>query len=103
MLKVGTAWEAVAREQVSLVIAGDYNQSLLNGDIRLYGTGLELRVAQQLAGRFGYFADPYGNVGDVTYGLGVSWGNLTLDYGTHPQAKDADLDNVKKITLGYRF
>ena len=103
MMKVGAAWEAVSREQVSLVMAADYNQSLLNGDIRLYGTGFELRVAQQLAGRFGYFADPYGNVGDVTYGLGVSWGNLTLDYGTHPQAKDADLDNVKKITLGYRF
>lgn len=103
MLKVGMAWEAISREQVSLVMAGDYNQSLLNGDIRLYGTGLELRVAQQLAGRFGYFADPYGNVGDVTYGLGVSWGNLTLDYGTHPQAQDADLDSVKKITLGYRF
>ena len=103
MLKVGMAWEAISREQVSLVLAGDYNQSLLNGDIRLYGSGLELRVAQQLAGRFGYFADPYGNVGDVTYGLGVSWGNLTLDYGTHPQAQDADLDSVKKITLGYRF
>jgi hypothetical protein len=103
MLKVGVAWEAISREQVSLVVASDYNQSLLNGDIRLYGTGLELRVAQQLAGRFGYFADPYGNVGDITYGLGVSWGNLTLDYGTHPQASDADLDSVKKITLGYRF
>jgi type IX secretion system protein PorV len=103
MLKIGTAWEAISHEQVSLVLAGDYNQSLLNGDIRIYGTGMELRVAQQLAGRFGYFADPYGHVGDVTYGLGVSWGNLTLDYGTHPQARDADLDNVKKITLGYRF
>jgi hypothetical protein len=103
MLKLGAAWEAVSREQVSLLLAGDYNQSLLNGDIRIYGTGLELRVAQQLAGRFGYFADPYGHVGDITYGLGVSWGNLTLDYGTHPQAQDADLDNVKKITLGYRF
>jgi hypothetical protein len=103
MMKVGAAWEAISKEQVSLVIVGDYNQSLLNGDIRLYGTGLELRLAQQLAGRFGYFADPYGHVGDITYGLGVSWGNLTLDFGTHPQAKDADLDNVKKITLGYRF
>ncbi|HEY2956251.1 MAG TPA: PorV/PorQ family protein [Candidatus Eisenbacteria bacterium] len=103
MLKVGAAWEAISHEQVSLLLAGDYDQSLLNSDIRIYGTGLELRVAQQLAGRFGYFADPYGHVGDITYGLGVSWGNLTLDYGTHPQARDADLDNVKKITLGYRF
>jgi hypothetical protein len=103
MVKVGAAWEAISREQFSLLLSGDFDQSLLNSGIYIYGGGLEARVAQQLAGRFGYFADPYGHVGDITYGIGVNWGSLTLDYGTHPQAKDSDLDNIKKITLGYRF
>src|SRR6266545_5273110 len=39
MMKIGFAWEAVSKEQVSLLLSGDFDQSLLNSDIRLYGTG----------------------------------------------------------------
>ena len=57
----------------------------------------------QLAGRIGWYSDPLGNISDFTYGIGVNWKSLSLDWGSIPQAKDASLPNVNKISLGYRF
>jgi hypothetical protein len=62
-----------------------------------------LRFAEQLAGRIGYYDDPLGEIQDLTYGLGINWHSLSLDYASIPQAKNSGLENVKKITLGYRF
>ena len=42
-----------------------------------------------------------GEIKDLTYGLGLNWGSLTLDYGSVPQA--TTLPHVEKISLGYRF
>ena len=39
----------------------------------------------------------------MTFGIGVSWKSLNLDFGSIPQARNSDLGNVSKITLGYRF
>ena len=43
------------------------------------------RVAQ-LAGRVGWVADPTGDISGLSYGLGVSWNSLSLDWGSMPQA-----------------
>lgn len=102
-IKVGAAWEAVAGKQFTLTLASDYNQSLVTNDFQVYNNGLELRYTDQIAGRVGYYSDPLGDIGDLTYGIGISWKALTLDYASIPQAKDSGLDNVNKITLGYRF
>ncbi len=102
-IKIGAAWEAYSSDQLGVVLVEDFNQSLVTDVFRTYNHGLELRVAQQLAGRIGWYSDPYGHISDLTFGLGVNWGGLSLDFGSIPQAKDSGLDNVKKITLGYRF
>ena len=102
-LKTGVAWEAYTRKQFSFVLAGDFNQSLVTSDFRVYNYGAELRFAEQLAGRIGYYDDPLGEIQDLTYGLGINWHSLSLDYASIPQAKNSGLENVKKITLGYRF
>ena len=102
-LKVGAAWDAYRTNQFGVLVVGDYNQSLVTSDFRTYNGGLELRVADQLAGRIGYYYDPLGEISDLTFGLGINWKGLTLDFGSIPQAKDSGLDNVKKITLGYHF
>ncbi len=102
-VKIGAAWEAYSNEQLGVTVVEDFNQSLVTSVFRTYNHGLEVRVAQQLAGRVGWYSDPYGRISDLTFGLGVSWGALNLDFGSIPQAKDSGLDNVKKITLGYRF
>jgi hypothetical protein len=102
-VKVGAAWEAVSNKQFMLTLTSDFNQSLVTSDFRTYNHGAELLYTGQLAGRIGWYSDPLGNISDFTYGIGVNWNSLTLDWGSIPQAKDASLPNVNKVTLGYRF
>lgn len=102
-IKTGVAYEAYTTDQFKVTVAGDFNQSLVTSDFRSYHGGFELMVGNQLAGRFGYYSDPLGEIGDITYGIGVLWKSVSLDFGSIPQARDSGLDNVNKITLGYRF
>jgi hypothetical protein len=60
-------------------------------------------IGRQLAGRIGYYSDPVGEIEDMTFGLGLRWERLVLDFASIPQAKGSGLDNVKKITLGFSF
>jgi hypothetical protein len=102
-VKAGVAWEPVSTKNYALLLVEDFNQSLVTDDFRTYHHGLELRYADQIAGRFGWYDDPLGEIGDFTYGIGVSFKGLNVDWGSIPQAKDSGLGNVQKITLGYRF
>jgi long-subunit fatty acid transport protein len=102
-VKVGAAWEPFSTKQFAVLLASDFNQSLVTDDFRTYNNGMELRYADQIAGRFGWYADPLGEISDFTYGIGVTFRGLNLDWGSIPQARDSDLGNVQKITLGYRF
>lgn len=102
-LKMGAAWEALSKKQFAATLAADFNQSLVTNEFRVYNTGVELRFADQLSGRLGYYYDPLGDIQDLTYGLGINWRSLSIDFGSIPQAKNSGLENVKKITLGYRF
>jgi len=102
-LKVGAAWEAYGDDEFRVVLVGDFNQSLVTNDFYTWNGGAELRYTDQIAGRIGYYHDPLGQINDLTYGIGVGWKGLSLDFASIPQAKDSDLPNVSKITLGYRF
>jgi hypothetical protein len=102
-LKLGASWQALASESYQMTIATDFNQSLVTSDFQTYHAGLEFSYATQIAGRIGYYSDPLGDIADMTYGLGLRFKGLTLDWGSIPQAKDSDLGNVQKLTLGYRF
>ena len=104
-LKVGAAWEPYSTKTLSVTIASDFNQSLLSQsrDFRTYNNGLEVRYTDQLAARVGWYSDPLGEISDITYGIGVGWKSLALDFGGIPQARNSGLDYVKKITLGWRF
>jgi long-subunit fatty acid transport protein len=100
-IKVGAAWVPFVTKDFTATIVEDYNQSLVNSDFRTYNSGAELSFADQLAGRIGWVADPSGDISGLSYGLGVSWNNLSLDWGSMPQART--LPSVTRITLGYRF
>lgn len=102
-LKAGASWEPVSTKTYAVVLASDFNQSLVTDNFRTYHGGIELRYADQVAGRFGYYSDPLGEIEDVTYGIGVQFKGFTVDWGSIPQAKNSDLGNVQKITIGYRF
>lgn len=102
-VKVGAAWEPTVTKNFGLTVAADFNQSLVTDQFRTYHGGLELRYADQVAGRIGYYSDPLGEIEDLTYGIGVDFKGFTVDWGSIPQAKNSDLSNVQKITIGYRF
>jgi hypothetical protein len=102
-VKTGVSWEPISTKNYAVLLATDFNQSLVTDDFRTYHGGIELRYAEQVAGRFGYYSDPLGDIEDVTYGIGVQFRGFTVDWGSIPQAKDSDLGNVQKITIGYRF
>lgn len=102
-VKVGAAWTPYEDKQFALRLVEDFNQSLVTNDFRTYNHGLELSYTNLFAGRIGWYSDPQGQISGVTYGFGASWSSLSLDFGGIPQAKDSGLDDVYKITLGYRF
>ncbi|MBI5169606.1 MAG: PorV/PorQ family protein [Candidatus Eisenbacteria bacterium] len=102
-LKVGAAWQAMTGKDFNLLTVADFNQSLVTNKFRTYNVGLELQYTDQIAGRVGYYSDPLGEIKDLTYGLGLGWKAVSLDYASIPQARDSGLPNVNKITLGYHF
>lgn len=102
-LKVGAAWEASSSDEFRVLVLADFNQSLVTSGFYTYNAGVELKYTDQIAGRIGYYYDPLGDIQDITYGIGVGWKGLALDYASIPQAKGSNLPNVNKITLGYHF
>ena len=102
-LKVGAAWEATTSQEFRVLVLADFNQSLVTSGFYTYNAGVELKYTDQIAGRIGYYYDPLGDIQDITYGIGVGWKGLALDYASIPQAKGSNLPNVNKITLGYHF
>src|SRR5262245_4156310 len=102
-IKAGAAWNAYDREGFKVLVAGDFDQSLVTDAFWQLHGGIEVRYSDQIAGRVGYYHDPLGQLEGLTYGLGLGWKGLALDFGSIPQAKDSGLPNVSKITLGYRF
>ncbi len=107
-LKTGLAWEAVNMSPLHATIVADFNQSLVPGSqkFRTKNGGAEFKYDDgkiQAAGRVGYYSDPLGSIGGLTYGIGFSVIGLALDYGSIPQASQSGLPNVNKITLSWRF
>jgi hypothetical protein len=102
-IKAGLAWDTWEVEGFKLLTALDFDQSLVTDAFWQLHGGMELRYTDQIAGRLGYYYDPLGELEGLTFGLGLGWKGLSLDFGSIPQAKDSGLPNVNKITLGYRF
>ena len=102
-IKTGFAWDAYDKDGFRLLAAGDFDQSLVTSSFYQLHGGIELKYTDQIAGRVGYYYAPLGQLEGLTYGLGLGWKGLSLDFGSIPQAKDSGLPNVSKITLGYRF
>jgi hypothetical protein len=100
-VKAGLAWVPWTTKDYNLTLVGDFNQSLVNDEFRTYNTGAELAYANVVDGRVGFVADPTGDISGLSYGVGVSWNRLSLDWGSMPQART--LPSVQRITLGYRF
>lgn len=102
-VKVGAAWEAYDKGGLKALVAADFDQSLVTDAFWQMHYGAEIRYTDQIAGRVGYYYDPLGQLEGLTYGIGLGWKGLSVDFGSIPQAKGSGLPNVSKLTLGYRF
>ena len=102
-VKAGAAWEAYSQQGFKVLLAGDFDQSLVTDAFWQLHGGVEMRYSDQIAGRVGYYHDPLGQLEGLTYGIGLGWKGLAVDFGSIPQAKGSGLPNVSKLTLGYRF
>lgn len=102
-VKAGLAWEAYSKEGFKVLLAGDFDQSLVTDAFWQLHGGMEVRYSDQIAGRVGYYHDPLGQLEGLTYGIGLGWKGLAVDFGSIPQAKGSGLPNVSKLTLGYHF
>jgi hypothetical protein len=76
----------------------------------IWNGGGELAYATNGVGvaiRGGYVQDSDGSISDPTYGLGVSYKVLRIDFASIPQASDKNtgtsLERVKKFSLSARF
>lgn len=91
-------WKADA----TLVI--DYNQSQVASAFHSWNVGGEIGAAYgrwaRGAIRGGYYDDPLGDIQDATYGAGIRVAGAAVDFASIPQARDSNLPNIHKWTLG---
>ena len=67
----------------------------------LLNFGAEYSYNNLIALRAGYIYDDPGEITDFTYGLGIRYKALALDYASIPQFED--LDRVSKFSLSVKF
>lgn len=78
----------------------------LETDQKEWGVGLEANYDYSLFLRIGYKSASYGDISDLTYGMGVDlekWTNkaFIFDFAQVPQAEG--LPHVTRLSVGYRF
>ncbi len=82
----------------------DYNQSDVTAEYHTWHGGLEGYLVHadilRLAARGGYYHDPFGEIQDFTYGVGLRAAIFAFDAGWIPQARDSGLPRVLKVTGG---
>jgi hypothetical protein len=122
-LKAGFGATLYNKNSLGVVLVGDVNQLLVRGEVvdtantvkRRYGKpiwngGGEVSYGVSdvsLALRGGYVQDSDGSISDPTFGFGLGYKFLRVDFASIPQAEDKDtgtkLDRVKKYSLSARF
>ena len=122
-LKIGVAGTVYNKNSVGFLLVGDFNQLLVKGEIvdtsgavtsrygkPIWNGGGELSYGANdvsVALRGGYVQDTDGSISDPTYGLGLSYKILRVDFASIPQASDKNtgtsLARVKKFSLSARF
>jgi type IX secretion system protein PorV len=114
---IGTAVSLYSGELGGILLVGDLLVPLykwedndyvigLEFDQKEYGGGMEFNYDYSLFLRFGYKSAKYGDIQDLTYGMGLDlekWLGkaFVFDFAWVPQAEG--LPHVSRLTAGYRF
>lgn len=100
-VKFGVAVAPIQSELYRVLVVADVNKLLLKDGPWIENGGAELEFNKLLALRVGYINDPRGTIQDLTYGLGLSYRGIRLDYASVPQSEF--LDRVNRFSASYHF
>ncbi|HMI30507.1 MAG TPA: PorV/PorQ family protein [Candidatus Limnocylindrales bacterium] len=99
--KLGFAVTPFETEMYRVLVVGDVNRSLLSHGAFIENAGAEFEFNRLLAIRAGYIYDPRGTVKDMTYGLGLNYHGIRVDYASVPQSEF--LNRVSRFSASYHF
>ena len=100
-VKLGVAVTPFEKELHRVMIAADVNKSLLKDGAWIENVGAEYEFNHLLSLRLGYVNDERGTIQDPTYGLGLNFKGIRIDYASAPQAEL--LDRVNRFSASYHF
>ncbi len=101
-VKFGVAVAPVETELYRVLVTADVNKSLLKNGAWIENVGGEFEFNRVLALRVGYINDKRGTIQDLSYGLGLGYHGIRLDYASVPQSKFG-LNNVSRFSASYHF
>jgi long-subunit fatty acid transport protein len=99
--KLGAAVIPFENEMYRVLVTADVNKSLLPHGAWIEDGGAEFEFNRLLALRAGYVYDPRGTIKDMTYGLGLNYHGVRIDYASVPQSEF--LGRVNRFSASYHF
>lgn len=100
-VKLGVGVTPLETEVYRVLVTADVNKSLLSHGAWIENAGGEFEFNRLLALRAGYVYDPRGTVKDLTYGLGLNYRGIRIDYASVPQSEF--LARVNRFSASYHF
>jgi long-subunit fatty acid transport protein len=100
-VKAGLAVTPFETELYRVTVVADVNRSLLSHGAFIENGGAEFEFNRLLALRAGYVYDPRGTIKDLTYGLGLNFRGIRVDYASVPQSEF--LNRVNRFSASYHF
>ncbi len=99
--KLGVAVTPFENEIYRVLVVADVNKSLLSNGAWIEDVGGEFEFNRLLALRAGYVYDPRGTIRDMTFGLGLNYRGIRIDYASVPQSEF--LARVNRFSASYHF
>jgi len=100
-VKLGAAVTPFETEVYRVLVVADVNKSLLSNGAWIEDVGGEFEFNRLLSVRAGYVYDPRGTIKDMTYGLGLNYHGIRVDYASVPQSEF--LNRVSRFSASYHF
>src|SRR3989442_4180398 len=100
-VKLGVAVTPFETELYRVLVAADVNKSLLSHGAWIENGGGEFALHRLLSLRAGDIYDPRGTAKDFTYGLGLNFHNLRVDYPSVPPSEF--LNRVERFSARYHL
>jgi hypothetical protein len=103
-IRIGAAYTPFENDVHRVLVAADASRFLIPGRtlaVDVWDVGAEYEFNRLIALRAGYISDPRGTITDFTFGLGLTYRGIKVDYASVPQSEF--LNRVNRFSVGYHF